>query len=60
MDGEVPRADGVVIVCFLSLSKILGLCSGRTEVVNRMKCNVEIKLETDEMLHARADLERFK
>lgn len=54
------RADGVVIVCLLSLSKILGLCSGRTELVNRMKCNVQIKLETDVMLHAHADLERFK
>ena len=32
----------------------------RTEVVNRMKCNVQIKLETNLMLRARADLERFK
>ena len=60
MDGEVLRADGVVIVCLFSLSTILGLCSGRTGLVNRMKCNVQIKLETDVMLHARADLERFK
>ena len=36
MDGEVLRADGVVIVCLFSLSKILGLCSGRTEEVNRL------------------------
>ena len=47
MDGEVLRADGVVIVCLFSLSKILGLCSCRTEVVKRMKCNVQIKLETN-------------
>ena len=60
MDGEVLRADGVVMVCLFSLSTILDLCSGRTELVNRMKCNVQIKLETDVMLHARADLERFK
>ena len=47
MDGEVLRADCVVIVCLFSLSKILGLCSCRTEVVNRMKCNVQIKLESN-------------
>lgn len=60
MDGEEFRADDVVVVCLFSLSKILGSCSCRTEVVNRMKCNVQIKLETNLMLRARADLERFK
>ena len=54
------RADGVVMECQLFLLKILRLCLCQTEVVNRMECNVQIKLETDVTLHACPDLERFK